>query len=76
MAQDTTPSASALGAGGVAGLSNGELWADLDELFRQRAALEGRIVKGLGEVGRREAFREGLPETYVRPQGTAVLLAF
>ncbi len=58
MAQTTTPPASALGAGGVAGLSNEELGAYGDDLFRQRASIDGRIVEFLGEVGRREAFRD------------------
>ncbi|HEX4127367.1 MAG TPA: DUF222 domain-containing protein [Acidimicrobiales bacterium] len=58
MAQDTTPPASALGAGGVAGLSNEEFRAELDELFRERAAVDGRILERLGEVARREAFRD------------------
>ena len=58
MAQTTTPVASALGAAGVAGLSDEELFSELDDLFRTRAAIDGRIVERLGEVGRREAFRD------------------
>jgi hypothetical protein len=58
MAQHTTPPASALDGGGVAGLSNEELRTELDELFRRRAAVDGRIVERLGEVARREAFQD------------------
>jgi hypothetical protein len=58
MAQTTTPAASALGAAGVAGLSDEELFSELDALFRVRASIDGRIVERLGEVGRREAFRD------------------
>jgi hypothetical protein len=58
MAQTTTPPAPALGAGGVAGLSNEELGEELHDLFRQRATIDGRIVERLGEVTRRESFRD------------------
>jgi hypothetical protein len=58
MAQTPTPPASALGAGGVAGLSNEELGAYGDDLFRQQASIDGRIVEFLGEVSRRESFRD------------------
>src|SRR5258708_1483637 len=58
MAQTTTPAASALGAAGVAGLSDEDLASELDDLFRQRASVDGRIVERLREGGRREAFRE------------------
>ncbi len=58
MAQTTTPAASALGAAGVTGLSTDELFAELDDLFRLRATVDGRIVERLGEVERRAAFRE------------------
>ncbi len=47
-----------LAPGEVAALSNDALRARLDDLFRQKAAVEGRIIELLGEVGRREAFRE------------------
>ncbi|MFZ0252025.1 MAG: DUF222 domain-containing protein [Acidimicrobiales bacterium] len=52
MAQHTTAALD------VAGLSDEDLSRELDELFRQRAALDGRIVERLGEVARREAFRD------------------
>jgi hypothetical protein len=69
MAQTTTPPASALGAGGVAGLSNEDLGAQLDDLFTLRATIDGRIVELLGEVGRREAFRD---EGATSPEAWAV----
>ncbi len=70
MAQPTTtPPASALGADGVAGLSNGDLGAQLDDLFKMRATIDGRIVELLGEVGRREAFRD---EGATSPEAWAV----
>ncbi len=47
-----------LGADGVAALGNDELRQRLDDLFRLRAAVDGRILELLGEVGRREAFRD------------------
>ena len=47
-----------LGADGVATLSNDEIRQRLDDLFRMRAAVDGRILELLGEVGRREAFRD------------------
>jgi hypothetical protein len=40
------------------GLSNEEITARLDGLFRQKAAVEGEIVVLLGEVGRRQAYRD------------------
>jgi hypothetical protein len=42
----------------AAALSNEEIVGRLDELFRQKAAVEGAIVVLLGEVGRRQAFRD------------------
>lgn len=42
----------------AASFSNEELGQRLDALFRLRAAADGRIVELLGEVGRREAFRD------------------
>jgi Domain of unknown function (DUF222) len=42
----------------VAGESNEQLMARLDEDFRQIASAQGRIVARLGEVARREAFRD------------------
>ncbi len=50
MAQTTTPPASALGAGRVAGLSNEDLGAQLDDLFTLWATIDGRIVELLGEA--------------------------
>ena len=63
MAQTTTPPTSALGAGGVAGLSGDALHdlfrgVDLDHLFRIRNAVDGSIVQKLGEAGRQQAFRD------------------
>jgi len=46
------------GAGALATLTNEELGSRLDDLFRLKATVEGRIVELLGEVGRREAFRD------------------
>jgi hypothetical protein len=45
-----------LGAAG--GLSNEEISAQLDRLFRQKAAVEGSIVVLLGEVARRQSSRD------------------
>ncbi|HEX4433430.1 MAG TPA: DUF222 domain-containing protein, partial [Acidimicrobiales bacterium] len=42
----------------VAAESNEELVAGLEEDFRQMAAAQGRVAARLGEVGRREAFRD------------------
>ncbi len=42
----------------AAGLSNEEIAERLDGLFRQKAAVEGSIVVLLGEVGRRQAYRD------------------
>ena len=58
MAQMTTPPASALGAGGVAGLSNHELGAELTDAFRLRAMADGRILAGVGMAEREETFRD------------------
>ena len=58
MAQTTTLPASALGAGGVVGPSEADVHAELDELFRSRASIDGRIVERLGEVARRQSFRD------------------
>jgi len=44
--------------GAAAGLSDEELKSRLDGLFRHKAALEGAIVVLLGEVDRRQAFRD------------------
>ena len=46
------------GAGMVSALSNEELATRLDGLFRQRAAVDGAIIELLGEVDRRESFRD------------------
>jgi hypothetical protein len=58
MDTDSGLSRLALTTGDVAGLSNEQLAAHLDGLFRLRAAVEGRIVVLLGEAERREAFRD------------------
>jgi hypothetical protein len=42
----------------MAALSNPELGARLDDLFRLRAALEGHIVQLLGEAERRQTYRD------------------
>jgi hypothetical protein len=42
----------------AAGLSNEEIAERLDGLFRQKAAVDGSIVVLLGEVGRRQAYRD------------------
>jgi hypothetical protein len=42
----------------TSGLSDAALMDQLDALFRQKAAVEGAIVMVLGEVGRREAYRD------------------
>jgi hypothetical protein len=44
--------------GAAAGMSNEEITDRLDQLFRQKAALEGAIVVLLGEVDRRQAYRD------------------
>jgi hypothetical protein len=44
--------------GVVAAMSNEKLAARLDRLFRLKAAIDGLIVEVLGEVDRREAYRE------------------
>jgi hypothetical protein len=57
----------------VAGLSNEALrglfrGADLDDLFRIRNSVDGRIVEKLGDAGRQEAFRDDgatCPESWV-----------
>ena len=46
------------GSGVVSALSNEELATRLDVLFRQRAAVDGAILELLGEVDRRESFRD------------------
>jgi len=43
---------------GAAAMSNEQIRTRLDELFRQKAALEGAIVVLLGEVDRRQAYRD------------------
>jgi hypothetical protein len=42
----------------MAVMSNAELAASLDDLFRLRAALEGNIVQLLGEAERRQTYRD------------------
>jgi hypothetical protein len=59
---DTAPEAAIWlppsGDGEMAALSNAELGARLDDLFRFRAALDGHIVQLLGEAERRGAHYE------------------
>ena len=43
--------------GAAASLSNEEITDCLDQLFRQKAAIEGAIVVLFGEVERRQAYR-------------------
>ena len=60
-ATDATDATDARGAdliGAVAAESNEELAAGLEEDFRQMAAAQGRILVRLGEVERRQAFRD------------------
>ena len=45
-------------AAGAAVMPNEQIRDRLDELFRQKAIVEGAIVVLLGEVGRRQAFRD------------------
>ncbi len=42
----------------VAAKSKEEIWSELDELFRLREAIEGQIAVRLGEIDRRQAFRD------------------
>ena len=44
--------------GSAASLSDAAIRERLDQLFRQKAALDGAIVVLLGEVGRRQAYRD------------------
>ena len=44
--------------GAAAGLSNEEIVDRLDRLFREKAAVEGAIVVLLGEVDRRQTYRQ------------------
>ncbi len=55
---DASPSHDLTDLSEVATLSNDDLGARLDDLFRLRAVVDGRILELLGEVGRREAFRD------------------
>jgi hypothetical protein len=57
-AAEATLSLPAVGDGAVAALSNDELGARLDDLFRLRSALDGHIVQLLGEAERRESYRD------------------
>jgi hypothetical protein len=57
-AAEATLSLPAVGDGVVAALSNDELAARLDDLFRLRSALDGHIVQLLGEAERRESYRD------------------
>jgi hypothetical protein len=58
MAATAAPPDPSLDSAGVAAMSDRALMERLDVLFRQKAALDGAIVVLLGEVGRREAYRE------------------
>jgi hypothetical protein len=59
IAADVEPfSAGADLIGAAAALSNEDIADRLDRLFRQKAAVEGAIVVLLGEVDRRQAFRD------------------
>ncbi|HEY6472564.1 MAG TPA: DUF222 domain-containing protein [Acidimicrobiales bacterium] len=53
-----TLSLPAVGDGALAALSNDDLGARLDDLFRLRSALDGHIVQLLGEAERRESYRD------------------
>ena len=58
---ETPPDPGPIGAdliGAAAALSNEEITDRLDGLFRQKAAVEGAIVVLLGEVDRRQAYRD------------------
>ena len=44
--------------GAAATMSNDQLRGRLDQLFRQKAAVEGAIVVLLGEIDRRQAYRD------------------
>lgn len=55
---EATLSLPSVDEGAVAGLSNDDLAARLDDLFRLRAALDGHIVHLLGEAERRESYRD------------------
>jgi hypothetical protein len=57
-ADEATLTLPAAGDGVVAALSNDELGARLDDLFRLRSALDGHIVQLLGEAERRESYRD------------------
>ena len=68
MAQAPLSAAGADLIAAVAAQSNEEIVAGLDEFFRQMAAVAGKIVVSLGEIARRQAYRdEGAtsPETWV-----------
>ncbi|HEY5384515.1 MAG TPA: DUF222 domain-containing protein [Acidimicrobiales bacterium] len=58
MAQMTTPSASALVAGGVAGAVNQDVGAELTDAIRIRAMADGRIIVAIEKAAREETFRE------------------
>src|SRR5277367_885207 len=58
MAHMTTPPTSALGAGGVVGVSGEDLAAELTDAIRVRAMADGRIVAAVEKAGREETFRE------------------
>ena len=53
-----TPPSGADVIASVAALSNEELVEGLDESFAQMAAAAGNIVVALGEVSRRQAYRD------------------
>ena len=54
----TTPPASALGAGGVAGVSGCDLVAELTDAFRERSLADGRIVAAVAMVSQAGTFRD------------------
>jgi uncharacterized protein DUF222/HNH endonuclease len=63
---DTAPATDVISA--AAALSNEEITDRLDRLFREKAAVEGAIVVLLGEVERRQTYREDgatSPEAWV-----------
>ncbi len=58
MAEAPTPNHAADVISAAAALSNEEITDVLDQAFRQKAAADGTIVVMLGEVERRQAYRE------------------
>ena len=67
MAESPSPASAAEVISAAAARSNEEITDVLDLAFRQKAAAEGTIAVHLGEVGRRQAYREDgatSPETW------------